>query len=572
MMPHLETRCAQVHSVHRLLVFEKGKGFFIDSFRIPSGCVCQIIRSSPSGMSSLYSKLSPQAFLSNRPVTASSTNGHMSTGGKKDQMLASLYDDSYNSHNTMHQESGHRPFNHRNRPQAYSGGQDAAASQTVNANTATQLSNTLWSILMGGGPSGDTKGVEDLYNSHLGLLQHLKAAYPQLANQITAEQLLHQLTSDVQRGSNHHNNLHQKLMMQQQQMNPVQHQHQGSTTFVNGPGSSGLLTGTHATQPLVQVIHVPVSAAAPLQPIYKSAPHHQHHDHHGIPPSAQYASGGHHMTAYESNSSLKVDSQNTPHAGDNNRKMNGGGDDYYESSEDNNDPEGRRRDYSPYGRNSNNNNRTDAGGIINKMSSNKNNGGPGYLSSAKGIRFTNSSSHDVKRNRILTIGVSGSRIPSHHQQQEYPNPAAARPSGHQSTHDVDAPDTSAAAAADDDTHDDSGPQDSDKTSSNGDNSGSESHHEEETPADAEEDDDDENEDYVPPHPESNIQKVEPILANKKQEQEDRPQVSNEPNNLSKTRMMDKKINFNYHPILEYIPLNQAAVNPPQSIYPSDSSS
>ncbi|XP_027197608.2 uncharacterized protein LOC113791954 [Dermatophagoides pteronyssinus] len=36
------SRCAQIHSIHRLLVFEKGKGFFIDSFRIPTACACHV--------------------------------------------------------------------------------------------------------------------------------------------------------------------------------------------------------------------------------------------------------------------------------------------------------------------------------------------------------------------------------------------------------------------------------------------------------------------------------------------------------------------------------------------------
>nr|XP_046920306.1 probable serine/threonine-protein kinase clkA [Dermatophagoides farinae] len=36
------SRCAQIHSIHRLLVFEKGKGFFIDSFRLPTACTCHV--------------------------------------------------------------------------------------------------------------------------------------------------------------------------------------------------------------------------------------------------------------------------------------------------------------------------------------------------------------------------------------------------------------------------------------------------------------------------------------------------------------------------------------------------
>lgn len=38
------SRCAQVHSFHRLMVFEKGKGFYIDTFRIPTACSCHISR------------------------------------------------------------------------------------------------------------------------------------------------------------------------------------------------------------------------------------------------------------------------------------------------------------------------------------------------------------------------------------------------------------------------------------------------------------------------------------------------------------------------------------------------
>lgn len=39
-----DSRCAQVHSFHRLLVFEKGKGFYIDTFRMPTACTCHVTR------------------------------------------------------------------------------------------------------------------------------------------------------------------------------------------------------------------------------------------------------------------------------------------------------------------------------------------------------------------------------------------------------------------------------------------------------------------------------------------------------------------------------------------------
>lgn len=34
--------CAQIHSIHRLVVFEKGRGFYIDTFKIPTGCTCYV--------------------------------------------------------------------------------------------------------------------------------------------------------------------------------------------------------------------------------------------------------------------------------------------------------------------------------------------------------------------------------------------------------------------------------------------------------------------------------------------------------------------------------------------------
>ena len=42
--PDFDSRCAQVHSFHRLLVFEKGKGFYIDTFRMPTACTCHVTR------------------------------------------------------------------------------------------------------------------------------------------------------------------------------------------------------------------------------------------------------------------------------------------------------------------------------------------------------------------------------------------------------------------------------------------------------------------------------------------------------------------------------------------------
>ena len=87
----METRCAQVHSIHRLLVFEKGKGFFIDSFKIPTGCTCQIIK---SGTGSGHSRFTPPS-------------GHHVHSS--DQTLKNHH--SAHGHKGVHSSKGH-PQNH----------------------------------------------------------------------------------------------------------------------------------------------------------------------------------------------------------------------------------------------------------------------------------------------------------------------------------------------------------------------------------------------------------------------------------------------------------------------------
>ena len=65
-----DSRCAQVHSYHRLLVFEKGKGFYIDTFRIPTACTCHVTRRVsykplPSHSTRFHKKKKPSPPLSN---------------------------------------------------------------------------------------------------------------------------------------------------------------------------------------------------------------------------------------------------------------------------------------------------------------------------------------------------------------------------------------------------------------------------------------------------------------------------------------------------------------------------
>ena len=67
--PDFDSRCAQVHSYHRLLVFEKGKGFYIDTFRMPTACTCHVTRRAsyiPSNSQTTnFKKRKPSPPLSN---------------------------------------------------------------------------------------------------------------------------------------------------------------------------------------------------------------------------------------------------------------------------------------------------------------------------------------------------------------------------------------------------------------------------------------------------------------------------------------------------------------------------
>lgn len=126
-----ESRCAQVHSYHRLLVFEKGRGFYIDTFRLPTGCNCHVtkkagmIGGSGSGSSS-----------GGRAVSASGSGGRSTaatdTGG--DQA-------SFNSSPILPgaRLSSAGVLNSNNMPAR----QRASSSESM-------LSQTLWSILSGG--------------------------------------------------------------------------------------------------------------------------------------------------------------------------------------------------------------------------------------------------------------------------------------------------------------------------------------------------------------------------------------------------------------------------------------
>ena len=227
--PSFNSRCAQVHSIHRLMVFEKGKGFHIDTFRIPTACTCHVNKR-----------------ITYKPLQSNSDD--------------IIYDNSNNNNN----------LNKKQNQQA--------------------LSNTLWSILGGNSMSGanmngngnsNIESTQAQLKEHLNLLNQLKQ-FPQFAAQISPENVLQQLmdlqspsTSNKKQNSNSQDNLSQNTMeyllpslltdntnTQQQVITKVQ---PATTTFVH-PNSN------HGGAPVVQVIHVPVTSNIPSNqpaPVYR---------------------------------------------------------------------------------------------------------------------------------------------------------------------------------------------------------------------------------------------------------------------------------------------------------------
>lgn len=122
-----ESRCAQVHSYHRLLVFEKGRGFYIDTFRLPTGCNCHVTKKAPIS----------------RAVSASGSGaGRISQLAENNNAVG---DQQFNSSPIL---PGSR-----------------LSSLNVNSNTGrgkasseSMLSQTLWSILSGGAGGGAGAG------------------------------------------------------------------------------------------------------------------------------------------------------------------------------------------------------------------------------------------------------------------------------------------------------------------------------------------------------------------------------------------------------------------------------
>lgn len=292
-VPSVETRCAQVHAIHRLMVFEKGKGFFMDTFKIPTGCNCQLIRHSSGITSGQSSKQRPAqvALGHNGNYQPTSYNPSASSSSSfEDMMMLPVPPQPQ-----QQQNPGMRPNKVRGRPAA-SQTQGQPNQGSIGQNTNAQLSNTLWSILMGpnpqggGGPEGGqspssghgglSPSLEESVQSQLNLLQHLKSNYPHLSAHISPEAVLQQLTAPDGQPSRQSVNLHALQQMANSQSHASKYMFPGQTTTIVNPGGgqhSQYMTtsnGGHGGAPVVQVIHVPVSSGGQLQPVYKPQQHH----------------------------------------------------------------------------------------------------------------------------------------------------------------------------------------------------------------------------------------------------------------------------------------------------------
>ena len=154
-----------------------------------------------------------------------------------------------------------------------------------NMNQNGQLTNTLWSILMGGTadarapirtssmPADDHSGNNNHGHGssmHAGLLSHLKQNYPQINPELFLQQLMgsQSLMQRQPQANDHSLQNHHSRPSHQRYKQPA-HNHPGdrmnsptgSTTTIVNPLAH--LQAAGGNQPLVQVIHVPVSSSIP---------------------------------------------------------------------------------------------------------------------------------------------------------------------------------------------------------------------------------------------------------------------------------------------------------------------
>ncbi|RWS28664.1 Coagulin domain containing protein-like protein [Leptotrombidium deliense] len=271
------SRCAQVNGVHRLVVFEKGKGFYIDTFRIPTACSCHV---------------------------------------SKRKQMPPKHSHGYHSNSAIIE----------------------TVDKTVPPQT--QLTNTLWSILGNNALNENNFDHNSILNNdalrtQLAILQYLKGQ-PEIAGQISQDNVLQQLTnfngasvpqytpvSEVSQktATNSYGNKYRQKVQSNEYLVPgmfipaeqlsslngdkvkqtppaapqnpqfINYPQHGTATYIRPGGGNNAV-------PVVQVIHVPVTSTNPYQPL---KPNEQ------VPQTQQYPvyQPMFQLSAYESKKSTK---------------------------------------------------------------------------------------------------------------------------------------------------------------------------------------------------------------------------------------------------------------------------
>lgn len=378
-------------------------------------------------------------------------------------------------------------------------GNDNGHRPVIGDKEKVQLSNTLWSILMGGldptaprperpfdtlrpvdtlRPQGLSPSMEESIANQLGLLEHIRSNYPHLTANVSPETVLKQLTDGASNSKNGFNPL-------------------------NYPPPANYNNG----HPLVQVIHVPVTATGPAPPVVKQG--------------NEYHSLG--QTPFGQNN-----------FGQNSFGQNSFGQNPFGQNSFGQNNFGQRNPYLGPGPAFDQNIPLTAHGtssqiavkgsaeeddsMLLRMSDSRE--APGYLSSAKGVRYTPTERGKSNVNPNWT-------------------------------------DISSEDGASNSKNDRSG-----ASSENIQTDANQEASDENVQKDAKENRDaNENKASAP----SRNKNLESLITNKNFNQTRDANIQT----LSK-RMLEKKINFNYHPILEYIPLSSLAVNPstPTQVAPS----
>ena len=228
----VNTRCAQINSLHRLLVFEKGKGFFIDTFRIPTACSCYASKKQDHP---LMKNTSKKSQVSDRPSADELSNtlwsilGNVATQNSG-QSYNSIGSDILKSHYLLQQLN-------KNYPQLMTNQMSPSVIQQFTS-TADMLQNV---------PTYSHSGpTQQIFTTQISAKPSQNSGEYFLPGMMYAEEPI---------------SFSQTTQIPSQRV-------QAGTTLTTGANSPGA--------PLVQVIHVPLST----QPI---SPQIQHH-HSQLPP------------------------------------------------------------------------------------------------------------------------------------------------------------------------------------------------------------------------------------------------------------------------------------------------